>query len=72
MTAIFIKILKKKNFVRRWIRNQKAGQIWAKIVENLRIRREFNRIKEMRFRVRIFLKVHKQIFIAKRGGYDYS
>ena len=69
LTAIFIKVLKKKNFVRRWIRNQKAGQIWAKIVENLRIRREFNRIKENRFRMRIKLLSHK-MFIAKSLGYE--
>ena len=44
MTAIYIKVLKRKNFCRRWFRLQKLGQIFAKVVENLRIRRFLNHI----------------------------
>jgi hypothetical protein len=37
-------VLKKKNFLRRWLRLQKAGEIYAKVRENLLLRREMNRI----------------------------
>ena len=39
LTAIFIRVLKKKNFLRRWLRLQKAGEIYAKVRENLLLRR---------------------------------
>mmetsp|Transcript_34414 Transcript_34414/g.52698 ORF Transcript_34414/g.52698 Transcript_34414/m.52698 type:complete len:320 (-) Transcript_34414:1231-2190(-) len=44
LTAIFIKVLKRKNFTRRWLIQHKAGQIYAKIRENLYIRRELDRV----------------------------
>ena len=44
LTAAFIRVLKKKNLLRRWLRLQKAGEIYAKVRENLLIRREMNRI----------------------------
>lgn len=65
LIAIFIKVLKKKNYLRRWLRLQKAGEIYKHVVENLLIRREFNRIKRNRFFVRdrfaaAYLKFQKQ------------
>lgn len=53
MTAIYIRVLKRKNFCRRWFRLQKQGQIFAKIVENLRIRRHLNHI--------LFTSIHTAI-----------
>lgn len=53
MTSIFIKVLKRKNFCRRWFRLQKQGQIFAKIVQNLRIRRHLNHI--------LFTSIHTAI-----------
>ena len=70
LTSIFIKVLKKKNFLRRYLRMQKAGQIFTKIVENLKIRREYNRLKEMRFFVRIKCLTHYKYKFRKAYGPD--
>jgi hypothetical protein len=70
LTAIFIKVLKKKNYLRRWLRLQKAGQIFKQVVDNCFIRREFNRIKCMRYFVRIkWLSTYKFTF-QKRHGFE--
>lgn len=70
LTAIFIKVLKKKSYLRRWLRLQKAGQIYTKVVENLLIRREFNRIKCNRYFVRIKWLTRYNFVIKRRHGAD--
>lgn len=70
LTAIFIRVLKKKNYLRRWLRMQKAGQIYAKVVENLRARREFNRVKYLRYFTAIRFKTAITMYHRKRYGYD--
>jgi len=44
LTHIFIKVLKRKNFLRRWLIIHKRGQNVFHIFRNLFIRRELNRI----------------------------
>lgn len=44
LIAIFIRVLKRKNKVRRWLITHKMVQIYMKVRENLYIRRELDRI----------------------------
>lgn len=66
MTAIFIKILKRKNFTRRWLIIHKYIQIYSKIVENLFIRRDLNHIlftsihTAIRFKISYLYRYRKQ------------
>lgn len=68
LTAIFIKVLKRKNFLRRYLRLQKANEIFCKVVENLKIRREFNRIKCMRYFVHIKFLIFAKYRLKKTLG----
>ena len=45
LTHIFIKVMKRKNFLRRWLIIHKRGQIFFHFSNNLFIRRELNRIQ---------------------------
>jgi hypothetical protein len=70
LTAIFIRVLKKKNFLRRWLRLQKAGQIYAKVRENLYRRREMNRIMANTLFVAIKFKSAYKFRYCKQYGQD--
>ena len=70
MTAIFIRVLKKKNFLRRWLRLQKAGEIYAKVRENLLLRREMNRIMVNTYFVAIKFKSSWKYRFRKQYGMD--
>ena len=72
LTHRFIKVLKRKNFTRRWIRNQKAGQIFAKIVENLFIRRELNRIMEKTYWTALRFKSSYKFRYRRQYGFDMA
>jgi len=68
LIAIFIQVLKRKNFLRRWLRLQKSNQVFSKVVQNLFIRREFNRIKEKRNFVHIRFLVAYKFQFRKQWG----
>lgn len=70
LTAIFIRVLKKKNFLRRWLRLQKAGEIYAKVRENLLLRREMNRIMVNTYFVAIKFKSSYRYRYRKQYGMD--
>lgn len=70
LTAIFIRVLKKKNFLRRWLRLQKAGEIYAKVRENLLLRREMNRIMVNTYFVAIKFKSSYHYRYRKQYGMD--
>lgn len=70
LTAIFIRVLKKKNFLRRWLRLQKAGEIYAKVRENLLLRREMNRIMVNTYYVAIKFKSSYRYRYRKQYGMD--
>lgn len=70
MTAIFIRVLKRKNFLRRWLRLQKAGEIYAKVRENLLIRREMNRIMVNTYFVAIRFKTAYKFRYRKQYGLE--
>ena len=68
LTHIFIKVLKRKNFTRRWLIAHKVGQIYAKVRDNLYIRRTLNYILHMSSFVAIRFKwVYKQKYCRMLG-----
>lgn len=72
LTAIFIRVLKRKNKTRRWIIAQKAGQIYAKWRENVYIRRALNHILFTSYRVALRFK-NTYLFRYKRQyGFDMT
>jgi hypothetical protein len=68
LTARFIKVLKRKNFLRRWLILGRQGIIYAKARENLYIRRELDRVKFASIFVAIRFKVAYMKKYRKRFG----
>ena len=72
LTAIFIRVLKKKNKTRRWIIAQKAGQIYAKWRENVYIRRALNHILFTSYRVAMRFKNTYLFRYQRQYGFDMT
>ena len=68
LTHIFIKVLKRKNFTRRWLIWHKVIQKFMKVRENLFIRRKLNYIHHMsRFTAVRFKWVYKMKYQRELG-----
>jgi hypothetical protein len=68
LTARFIKVLKRKNFLKRWLILGRQGIIYAKARDNLYIRRELDRVKFASIFVAIRFKVAYMKKYRKRFG----
>ena len=72
MTAIFIKVLKRKNFARKWLKIHKYGQIYSKVVENLRIRRYLNHVLFTQIHCTIRWKLAYKYRLKRQMGEDFN
>ena len=70
LTANFIKVLKRKNLLRRWLKICKQGQKYAKIRQNLYIRRALDKILFASYFVAIHFKVSYLYRYRKQYGFD--
>ena len=72
LTAILIRVLKRKNFTRKWLRIQKAGQIYAKVRQNLYIRRYLNHILFTSLKCAIRFKIDYKYRYQKQYGFSMA
>ena len=72
LTAILIRVLKRKNFTRKWLRIHKAGQIYAKMRQNLYIRRHLNHILFTSLKCAIRFKIDYKYRYQKQYGFSMA
>lgn len=72
MTHIFIKVLKRKNFLRRWLIIHKRGQTVFHVFNNLFIRRELNRIQYASYFVALRFKNTYLFRYRRQYGFDWT
>lgn len=72
LISILIKVLKRKNFTRRWLLACKQGQVYAKIRANLYIRRHLNHILFTSIRVAMRFKNTYLFRYQRQYGFDMT